>query len=90
MHRWLGAYGANEEFDDAVVALCSGPMIDLGCGPGCLVARLGQRGAPVVGGDRSIGIRASWIRLESARRVGPWFRRRAGELWSTWPYCERL
>jgi hypothetical protein len=74
MHRWLGAYGANEEFDDAVVALCSGPMIELGCGPACLVARLVQREVPVVGGDRSIGIRASLLRLESARRVGPWFR----------------
>ncbi|MBV8182633.1 MAG: hypothetical protein JOY55_11370 [Mycobacterium sp.] len=40
MQRWLGACGADEEFDAAVVALSNGPTIELGCGPGRLVARL--------------------------------------------------
>lgn len=142
--RWLDACGADEEFDDAVVTMCNGPTIELGCGPGRLVARLIRRGVPALGVDRSatairlagrcgapallgdvfqplpgmgcwqtvllidgnvglggdprrilgraaellacggrcvaefdaevIGIRAGWIRLESARQVGPWFR----------------
>jgi SAM-dependent methyltransferase len=140
----LDACGADEEFDDAVVAMCNGPTIELGCGPGRLVSRLVRRGVPALGVDRSatairlagrcgapallgdvfqplpgigcwqtvllidgnvglggdprrilgraaellarggrcvaefdaevIGIRASWIRLESGRQVGPWFR----------------
>lgn len=144
VHQWLGGGGADEQFDDAVVAMCSGPTIELGCGPGRLVGRLIRRGVPALGVDRSttairlagrsgapallgdvfqplpgigcwqtvllidgnvglggdprrilgraaellgrggrcvaefdaeaIGIRASWIRLESARHVGPWFR----------------
>jgi SAM-dependent methyltransferase len=144
VHRWLGARGADDAFDDAVVEMCSGPTIELGCGPGRLVARLIERGIPALGVDRSatairlagrggapvllgdvfaplpgmgcwqtvllvdgniglggdprrilgraaellsrrgrcvaefdaaaIGIRASWVRLESARLVGPWFR----------------
>jgi hypothetical protein len=71
MHRWLGAYGANEEFDGAVVPLCSGPMIELGCGPACLVARLVQRG---VSDSRRRPVDRYPGKLESARRVGPWFR----------------
>jgi SAM-dependent methyltransferase len=144
VHQWLGGSGTDEQFDDAVVAMCNGPTIDLGCGPGRLVARLIRRGVPALGVDRSatairlagrcgapallgdvfqplpgmgywqtvllidgnvglggdprrilsraaellgrggrcvaefdaesIGIRASWIRLESSRQVGPWFR----------------
>jgi SAM-dependent methyltransferase len=151
-HRWLGARcpdGASgdaydEVFDEAVAQMCIGPTIELGCGPGRLVARLIQRGIPALGIDRSatairlacrggapallgdvfeplpgmglwqtvllvdgnvglggdprrilgraaellgrggrcvaefdaqaIGIRARWVRLESARDVGPWFR----------------
>jgi SAM-dependent methyltransferase len=144
VHRWLGACDDDEEFDDAVVAMCSGSTIELGCGPARLIARLIQRGVPALGVDRSatairlagrcrapallgdvfqplpgiccwqtvlliggnvglggdprrilgraaellarggrcvaefdaeaIGIRASWIRLESTRQVGAWFR----------------
>jgi len=144
VHRWSGACRSDEPFDAAVVAMCSGPTIELGCGPGRLVARLIRRGVPALGVDRSatairlagrcgapallgdvfaplpgigcwqtvllidgnvglggdplrilgraaellgrsgrcvaefdaeaIGIRTSWIRLESARQVGPWFR----------------
>ncbi|VBA32705.1 SAM-dependent methyltransferase [Mycobacterium attenuatum] len=134
----------DEAFDEAVAQLCSGPTIELGCGPARLVARLVQRGIPALGIDRSvaairlagqggapailgdvfeplpgmgcwqtvllvdgnvglggdplrilaraaellrrggrcvaefdaqaIGIRSRWVRLESAREVGPWFR----------------
>ena len=143
-HRWLGARGLDEIFDEAVTQMCIGPTIELGCGPGRLVARLIRRGIPALGIDRSaaairlagrcgapamlgdvfeplpgmgrwqtvllvdgnvglggdprrilgraaglldrggrclaefdaeaIGIRARWVRLESAYDVGPWFR----------------
>ncbi|WP_025736462.1 class I SAM-dependent methyltransferase [Mycobacterium genavense] len=152
-HRWLGARcsskgglvdALDEDFDEAVTEMCSGPTIELGCGPGRLVARLFERGIPALGIDRSatavrlvgrggapallgdvfeplpdmgrwqtvllvdgnvglggdpgrilaraaellgrggrcvaefeadaIGVRARWVRLESACDVGPWFR----------------
>lgn len=152
-HRWLGTRCSpngglvddlDEVFDEAVTQMCSGPTIELGCGPGRLVARLFERGIPALGIDRSatairlagrggapallgdvfeplpgmgrwqtvllvdgnvglggdprrilaraaellrrggrcvaefdadaIGIRARWVRLESACDVGPWFR----------------
>jgi SAM-dependent methyltransferase len=151
-HRWLGARcpgdvsgdAFDEVFDEAVTRMCIGPTIELGCGPGRLIARLIQRGIPALGIDRSatairlasrggapamlgdvfeplpgvglwqtvllvdgnvglggdprrilgraaellgrggrcvaefdadaIGVRARWVRLESARDVGPWFR----------------
>ena len=49
----------DEDFDEAVTQMCSGPTIELGCGPGRLVARLFQRGIPALGIDRS----ATAIRL---------------------------
>jgi SAM-dependent methyltransferase len=63
-HRWLGARcrpdrpdetsaAVDEVFDEAVTQLCAGPTIELGCGPGRLVARLVQRGIPALGIDRS-------------------------------------
>src|ERR1700758_210936 len=110
-HRWLGARNGggsgdavDDAFDDAVTRMCAGPTIELGCGPGRLVARLIRRGVPALGIDRSatairlagrggapgllgrggrciaefdaevIGIRPRWVRLESTRDVGPWFR----------------
>jgi hypothetical protein len=151
-HRWLGGRHVPEEsetsdevFDETVTQMCSAPTIELGWGPGRLVARLIQRGIPALGIDRSatairltgrdgapallgdvfecphpgmghwrtvllvdgnvglggdprrilgraaellcsggrrvaefdadaVGIRARWVRLESARDVGPWFR----------------
>lgn len=154
-HRWLGTRccpdstaeptgDPDEVFDEAVTQMCSGPTIELGCGPGRLVARLFQRGIPALGIDRSavairlagrggapvllgdvfeplpamgqwqtvllvdgnvglggdpcrilgraaelltrggrcvaefdveaIGVRAGWVRLETATDVGPWFR----------------
>jgi hypothetical protein len=154
-HQWLGTrccsdatagsdHTDDEVFDEAVAQLCTGPTIELGCGPGRLVARLFRRGIPALGIDRSavaillagrggapvllgdvfeplpatglwqtvllvdgnvglggdprrilaraaellargghcvaefdveaIGIRAGWVRLETASDVGPWFR----------------
>ncbi|WP_156690300.1 methyltransferase domain-containing protein [Mycobacterium sp. Marseille-P9652] len=66
-HRWLGVRrpdgppddGCDEVFDEAVTQMCTGPTIELGCGPGRLVARLVQRGVPALGIDRS----AAAIRL---------------------------
>lgn len=71
-HRWLGVRcpdevcpgdvsgdAFDEEFDEAVTQMCTGPTIELGCGPGRLIARLIQRGIPALGIDRS----ATAIRL---------------------------
>jgi SAM-dependent methyltransferase len=144
VRRWLGGRDADDQFDSAVVGLCSGPTIDLGCGPGRLVTELIRRGVPALGVDQSAtavglarrngapvlrrdvfetlpgtgrwqtvlladgnvglggdplrvlrraaellrrggscvaefetvttGIRTGWVRLESSRTVGPWFR----------------
>jgi len=144
VRSWLGGRGADARFDRAVVGMCEGPTIDLGCGPGRLVADLVQRGVPALGVDLSAtavrlarssgapalrrdmfeplpgtgrwqtvlladgnvgvggdprrvlrraaellrdggqcvvefdtaiaGIDVSWVRLESARAIGPWFR----------------
>src|SRR6476469_10226998 len=53
VRNWLGGRNADERFDHAMVALCAGPTIDLGCGPGRLVAHLVQRGVPALGVDQS-------------------------------------
>ena len=53
VHRWLGGRGADAEFDRVVVSLCQGPTIELGCGPGRLVADLVRRGIPALGVDQS-------------------------------------
>lgn len=50
---WLGGRHADSRFDRTVVGLCTGPTIDLGCGPGRLVARLIERGIPALGVDLS-------------------------------------
>jgi SAM-dependent methyltransferase len=144
VRSWLGGRHADAVFDHVVVGLCHGPTIDLGCGPGRLVARLVENGVPALGVDQSAtavelarrsgapalrrdvfatlpgtgrwqtvlladgnvglggdplrvlrraaellsrggrciaefdavaeGIRTGWVRLESLRSVGPWFR----------------
>jgi SAM-dependent methyltransferase len=61
VRSWLGA---DRRFDRAVVGLCSGPTIDLGCGPGRLVAHLVQSGVPALGVDQSA------TAVELARRSG--------------------
>jgi SAM-dependent methyltransferase len=53
VRSWLGGRGADARFDRAVVDMCEGPTIDLGCGPGRLVADLMQRGVPALGVDLS-------------------------------------
>jgi SAM-dependent methyltransferase len=144
VRKWLGGQHADGKFDRAIVRMCSGPTIDLGCGPGRLVTELIRRGIPALGVDQSatavtlarrsgapvlrrdvfdplpgtgrwqtvlladgnvglggdpvrvlrraaelldrggdclvefdtaaMGIRTGWVRLESSRTVGPWFR----------------
>ena len=54
VRSWLGGRGGDAPFDGAVVALCNGPTIDLGCGPGRLVARLLRCGVPALGVDQSL------------------------------------
>jgi SAM-dependent methyltransferase len=53
VRSWLGGRGADNRFDTALVELCEGPTLDLGCGPGRLVAHLVQRGIPALGVDLS-------------------------------------
>jgi SAM-dependent methyltransferase len=53
VHSWLGRRQSDWNFDAAVVGLCDGPTIDLGCGPGRLVVNLIQRGVPALGVDQS-------------------------------------
>ncbi|WP_193044440.1 methyltransferase domain-containing protein [Mycolicibacterium baixiangningiae] len=64
VRSWLGGRHADRLFDRAVVALCEGPTIDLGCGPGRLVADLIRRGIPALGVDQSA------TAVELARRNG--------------------
>lgn len=144
VHNWLGGCDEHVGFDRTMVGLCDGPTIDLGCGPGRLVADLTKLGIPALGVDQSAiavamtrqrgaaamrrdvfeplpgagrwstvlladgnvgiggdplrvlrvaagllgaagqcvievdavtkGVQSSWVRLESAMAVGPWFR----------------
>jgi SAM-dependent methyltransferase len=53
VHSWLGRRRSDHTFDQTMVGLCDGPTIDLGCGPGRLVANLVQRGVPALGIDQS-------------------------------------
>ncbi|OBB22140.1 methyltransferase type 12 [Mycolicibacterium peregrinum] len=53
VYSWLGGARADLRFDSAIVNLCSGPTLDLGCGPGRLVAGLVRRGLPALGVDVS-------------------------------------
>jgi SAM-dependent methyltransferase len=53
VRKWLGGRHADVDFDRAVLTLCKGPTIDLGCGPGRLVTELIRRGVPALGVDQS-------------------------------------
>lgn len=53
VYSWLGGARADGRFDRTIVNLCSGPTLDLGCGPGRLVAGLVRRGLPALGVDLS-------------------------------------
>jgi SAM-dependent methyltransferase len=46
--RWLRTADAA---DQTLLARCAGPTLDIGCGPGRLVAALGARGIPALGVD---------------------------------------
>jgi SAM-dependent methyltransferase len=65
VHSWLlGNRRADKAFDRAVLGLCHGPTIDLGCGPGRFVAHLTKLGIPALGVDQS------QTAVELARRSG--------------------
>jgi len=54
VHSWLpGGRRLDRVFDRAVLGLCTGPTIDLGCGPGRFVAHLTKLGIPALGVDQS-------------------------------------
>ncbi|WP_316756604.1 class I SAM-dependent DNA methyltransferase [Streptomyces herbicida] len=50
VERWCAAPDAA---DTGVLRRCAGPVLDVGCGPGRLVAALAARGVPVLGVDIS-------------------------------------
>jgi SAM-dependent methyltransferase len=65
VHSWLpGGRRLDKAFDKAVLGLCNGPTIDLGCGPGRFVAHLTKLGIPALGVDQS------QTAVELARRSG--------------------
>lgn len=64
VHNWLGGDDADHGFDAAIVGLCRGKTLDLGCGPGRLVSQLIDRGLPALGIDQSEAA------VELARRNG--------------------
>ncbi|GAB3566060.1 class I SAM-dependent methyltransferase [Amycolatopsis endophytica] len=50
IQRWIRDPG---EGDELLLTRCSGPTLDIGCGPGRLTAALAQRGVPSLGIDVS-------------------------------------
>ena len=51
VHRW---HDDADGEDDWLLARCTGPTLDLGCGPGRLVVALADRGIPALGVDVSV------------------------------------
>ena len=54
--RWLGGDGSTDDdrqADEALLELCTGPTMDVGCGPGRFTAALADRGVDVLGVDVS-------------------------------------
>jgi SAM-dependent methyltransferase len=64
VEKWLGGKRSDDVFDGAVLQMCVGPVIDVGCGPGRLVARLAKQGICALGVDQSA------IAVDLARRSG--------------------
>jgi SAM-dependent methyltransferase len=50
VQRWRGDAAGDDEW---LLDRCTGPVLDLGCGPGRLVAALARRGVPALGVDAS-------------------------------------
>ncbi|MFB7631372.1 class I SAM-dependent methyltransferase [Streptomyces sp. NPDC056149] len=63
VERWCAAPDAA---DTGVLLRCTGPVLDVGCGPGRLVAALAVRGVPVLGVDVSPDAVARTRRLGGA------------------------
>ncbi|HWD52406.1 MAG TPA: methyltransferase domain-containing protein [Acidimicrobiales bacterium] len=54
--RWLGGDASTADdrrIDEAILELCTGPTMDVGCGPGRFTAALAHRGIPALGVDVS-------------------------------------
>lgn len=62
MHRWLRDADGS---DEAILGLCLGPTVDIGCGPGRMAQALAMTGRPVLG----IDIVPEAIRLSLGRGV---------------------
>lgn len=85
IERWLGGEASSREdraADEALLGLCSGPTVDLGCGPGRFTAALADRGIPSLGIDVSATAVEMTVRrggkaihgdvFETPRRHGAW------------------
>lgn len=59
--RW---HARPDPFDELLLARCTGPTLDLGCGPGRLTSALVERGVPTLGVD------VSTVAVELTRRRG--------------------
>ena len=56
IERWLGGEGSTDDdrrADDTILGLCTGPTMDIGCGPGRFTAALTDRGVHALGIDVS-------------------------------------
>lgn len=81
VERWCAPPDAG---DRSVLGRCGGPVLDIGCGPGRLVAALTGRGVPALGIDVSPAAVARTRRLGGAAVRRSVFERLPGEgRWST-------
>ncbi|MFI2362414.1 class I SAM-dependent methyltransferase [Promicromonospora sp. NPDC019610] len=70
----VAAWTAEQDaVDEAIVGLCEGPVLDVGCGPGRFAAALAKRGVP------ALGIDVSRAAVRRARARGALALRRAVE-----------
>jgi SAM-dependent methyltransferase len=70
IRQWLAVAGSS---DALLLDRCSGPTLDVGCGPGRLTLSLAQRGLPVLGLDISTEAVRIARRRGAAARVGDVF-----------------